>query len=82
MDADKKAIVIPEVELDTSEGKPLVDTLGKSLGLLSVGVPGCHLAILGELHLRLDILCSVVSANGGKPKAIETIGSDLQEHSM
>lgn len=54
--------------MDTGEGKPLVDTLGKSLGLLSVGVPGCHLAILGELHL---ILCSAVSASGGKPKAMK-----------
>ena len=48
IEADKRlyTVVIPGLELDTSDGKSLADALGKSLGVPSVGVPGCHLVIL------------------------------------
>ena len=57
--------VIPGLELDTSDGKFFADTLGKSLGVLSVGVPGCHLV---NPHLMFGVLCSRI---GGKPKEMK-----------
>ena len=56
--------------MDTTDGRSLADTLGKSLGVPSVGVPGCHLVILEGPHLRFGVLCFGASAIEGKPKKI------------